>query len=283
MGTAYFRGEVSTYLHMDGTPLKKMHAGMDAEGHVVYAMMADGEALPLKERIGHPFMIRFTGARTCMSCGKRVRKFYGQGTCYPCLRDAPEAGPCIIRPELCEAHLGKGRDVEWEREHHLQEHIVYLSFTGGVKVGVTRSTQVPVRWIDQGAVIAVPIARVPYRQLAGAIECDLKRLFADRTQWKAMLMEPGAGAGLAKLEAARTIAMARTDPKLHEYLLPHEPVQHLSYPLTGLPPKLANVQLDKLAEVEGRLLGIKGQYLVWADGRVLNVRNHTGYHVELDY
>ena len=266
---------------MEGTPLKKMLAGLDAGGHVEYALMAHGRPLPLKEHIGRTFTLRFTGGRTCMNCGKRVKKFYGQGTCYPCFRDAPEASACIIRPELCEAHLGKGRNVEWEREHHLQEHIVYLSFTGGIKVGVTRSTQVPVRWIDQGAVMAVPIARVPYRQLAGAIEVDLKRMFADRTQWKAMLMADGKGAE-ALLAEARSIVLSRTTEELREHLLPTEPIVHLSYPLTDLPPKLVNVHFEKLPEVEGRLHGIKGQYLVWTDGRVLNVRNHTGYHVEVE-
>ncbi|MGV9013286.1 MAG: DUF2797 domain-containing protein [Flavobacteriales bacterium] len=267
---------------MDGTPLRKMMAIVGEGGCVEYGLRLETGGLSMKERIGTPFNLRFTGARTCMSCGKLVKKFYGQGTCYPCLQSAPEASPCIIRPELCQAHSGIGRSLDWELEHHLHEHIVYLSYTGGVKVGVTRSTQVPVRWIDQGAVLAVPIARVPYRQLAGALEVDLKRLFADRTQWKAMLTADGKNAeGL--LEEARMTAMSRTTEALRQYLLPDAPMLRLSYPLTDLPPKLVNVQLEKLSELEGRLHGIKGQYLVWADGRVLNVRNHTGYHVEVEY
>ncbi len=125
---------------------------------------------------------------TCVSCGRGVTKFYGQGFCFPCFRDAPEASECIVRPELCRAHLGEGRDPAWERDHHDTEHFVYLSHTGGIKVGVTRGTQVPVRWIDQGAVLALPIARTPYRQLAGAIEVALKAHFADRTNWRKMLV-----------------------------------------------------------------------------------------------
>jgi len=256
-------------LHADG-----------AESRVEYAMRLGVEILPLADRIGKPFTLRFTGARTCMSCGTRVKKFYGQGLCYPCFRDAPEASPCIIRPELCRAHLGEGRDIQWEQDHHVQEHIVYLAFTGGVKVGVTRSAQVPVRWIDQGAELAVPIARVPYRQLAGAIECDLKRIFSDRTDWRAMLMLREAGA--EALLVAREQALAEVDPTLRQYMLKEETPLHLAYPLPPVPPKLVNVQLDKLAEIDGRLLGVKGQYLVWGDGRVLNVRNHSGYHVEIE-
>ncbi len=249
---------------------------------VAYALNRANGAMPLKDRISATFTLRFTGERTCVACGKAVKKFYGQGLCWPCFQNAPEASPCIIRPELCRAHLAEGRDVQWELDHHKQEHIVYLSFTGGVKVGVTRSTQVPVRWIDQGAVLAVPIARVPYRQLAGAIECDLKRLFADRTDWRRMLQSTGAEAGEGQLLEAREKAIRGTDSSWSRYLLPEEPMVRIHYPLPQPPPKLASVQLDKLPEITGRLLGIKGQYLVWADGRVLNVRNHIGYHVEIE-
>lgn len=253
----------------------------DADGKVVYALQLGNDATPLSGFISKEFMLRFTGVKTCVSCGKRVKKFYGQGTCYPCFRDAPEASPCIIRPELCRAHLHEGRDIPWELDHHKQEHVVYLSYTGGVKVGVTRSTQVPVRWIDQGAVLAVPIARIPYRQLAGAIEVDLKRLFSDRTDWRRMLWPVDATTGRAGLEEARKIALAQVDPALAMYMLPEEPVVRFRYPLSLVPPKLVNVQLDRFPKISGKLLGIKGQYLVWSDGLVLNVRNHSGYHVEV--
>jgi len=264
---------------MDGEPLHKMLAGLDGND-VTYALRLGASTLPLNERIGGVFTIRFTGARTCMSCGKRVKKFYGQGLCWPCLTSAPEASECIVRPELCRAHLGEGRDPQWEKDHHQQEHFVYLSQTGGIKVGVTRSTQVPVRWIDQGAVLAVLIARTPYRQLAGAIEVDLKRTLADKTDWRRMLqqVEPDPDALLATRDAAvRGVA-----PELLQWMLPNEAPRTLTYPLPGSLPKVTSVSFDKLAEVSGRLHGIKGQYLLWADGRVLNVRNHSGYHVEVE-
>lgn len=271
---------------MDGSALRKMLVGLtdtsggEGGGKVEYALRTADATLPMNALIGKEFLIRHTGARTCMSCGKRVKKFYGQGLCYPCLRDAPDASPCIVRPELCRAHLGEGRDVQWETEHHLQEHTVYLAFTGAVKVGVTRSTQVPVRWIDQGAVLAVPVARVPYRQLAGAIEVDLKRLFSDRTDWRRMLLTGHAGE--EEVVAARRRAILEVDPALRKWILAEEPIVRLAYPLVNVPPRLVSVQLNRSPEVQGRLLGIKGQYLVWSDGRVLNVRNHSGYHIEVD-
>ncbi len=249
--------------------------------NVLYTLERASGGMPLANLPGRPFTLRFTGVRSCVCCGRQVKKFYGQGMCWPCFQNAPEASPCIIRPELCEAHLGKGRDVQWEQDHHNQEHVVYLAFTGGVKVGVTRGTQIPVRWIDQGATLAVPIARVPYRQLAGAIEVDLKQHFADRTDWRRMLLLSDPAPGEVALSEARQKVAEVLDPALRLYFLPAEAVVQLAYPLHNPPPKLVSVLLDKLPEISGKLLGIKGQYLVWADGRVLNVRNHIGYHVSV--
>lgn len=263
---------------MDGEPLRKMLVGEEA-GTVNYALHMGLSIVPLNERIGTSFTMRFTGARTCMSCGKRVKKFYGQGLCYPCLTSAPEASECIVRPELCRAHLGEGRDPQWEKDHHLQEHFVYLSQTGGIKVGVTRSTQIPVRWIDQGAVLAVLIARTPYRQLAGAIEVDLKRTMADRTDYRKMLQQVVPDP--VSLLAARDVAVANIAPELKEHMLTAEEPRTLVYPLREMLPKITSVTFEKLPEISGTLLGIKGQYLVWKDGRVFNVRNHTGYHAEI--
>lgn len=248
-------------------------------GEVHYAVRGGEGELTLNAVLGQRLVVRATGLKSCVVCGRGVKKFYGQGLCFPCFRDAPEASPCIIRPELCRAHLGEGRDVAWEQAHHAQEHIVYLSWTGGLKVGVTRATQVPVRWIDQGAVMAVPIARVPYRQLAGLIEVRLKKVFADKTDRRAML-RPQERVDLAVMEEGRARALRELSLELGAYALEDEPVLHVRYPVLALPPKIASVDLDKEPEVAGTLAAIKGQYLVWADGRVLNVRSHSGFHVE---
>lgn len=263
----------------EGTQLRKMLAGAGEEDRVRYALATAGGPLELEPFIGGPLTLRATGVLSCVSCGRRVKKLFAQGFCYPCLQSAPEAAECIVHPELCRAHLGEGRDPEWERSHHATEHVVYLSYTGNVKVGVTRSTQVPVRWIDQGAVAALVIARVPYRQLAGLIEVDLKRLFADKTNWRAMLKQvpPDVDA----LYHARTLALTTLRDDLAPYLLQEEEARVLHYPVLAYPPKVNSVSLEKMPEVSGRLLGIKGQYLIWEDGRVLNVRNHSGVHVEV--
>lgn len=273
---------------MAGEALRKM-AGSLIGGHVQYTWRMGTTAFALADRIGGPFTLRFTGERTCTACGRAVKKFYGQGLCFPCLQGSPEASECIVRPERCRAHLGEGRDPAWELAHHAQEHVVYLACTSaaagtnkgreGIKVGVTRATQVPVRWIDQGAVQAVAIARTPYRQLAGALEVALKALFTDRTDWRRMLQQ--VPTDTKALIAARTEALAATPGDLQPFLLHGEQPVTLSYPLAGQLPKVVSISSEKLPEITGTLLGIKGQYLVWKDGRVLNVRNHAGHHVEV--
>lgn len=262
-------------------PLSKMLAAIDPRrgGLVSYALPMNGQAVEMAPFIGRPFTLRFTGAMTCVSCGKPVKKFYGQGFCWPCFSTAAEASECIVRPELCRAHLGEGRDVQWEKDHHFQEHAVYLSQTGGIKVGVTRGTQVPVRWIDQGAVAAVVIARTPYRQLAGLIEVELKKHFADKTNYRQMLTAVAADLDALNLARARAVgALAR---ELGAYALAEEAPMTIAYPIADMPPKITTIGLEKVPEISGTLAGIKGQYLIWSDGRALNVRNHSGYHVEV--
>ncbi len=260
----------------EGTPLGRMPAALEA-GSVRYLLPVGGIVHDLASLMGKPFTLKATGVLTCVCCGRRVNKFYGQGFCYPCLRDAPEAAECIIRPELCQAHLGGGRDPDWECRYHATEHVVYLSWTGGLKVGVTRATQVPTRWIDQGAVAALVVARTPYRQLAGLIEVDLKCLFADRTDWRAMLRLVTHAPDVL-LEARSRIAPAlRYD--LREFLVGDAGPVSISYPVLAYPPKITSVQLARVREVGGLLLGAKGQYLIWEDGSALNVRNHAGWHV----
>ena len=194
------------------------------------------------------------------------------------MRSAPEASECIIRPELCKAHLGEGRDPEWEKEHHVTEHIVTSVAPPGSRWYYPQHAGPP-RWIDQGAVAALAIARVPYRQLAGEIEVSLKAAFADRTNWRVMLKKVVPDS--QGLKDIRDHGFASLPTELHQYLLPQEEPMIIEYPLLAYPPKIASVQLAITPEVSGRLMGIKGQYLIWEDGRVLNVRNHTGHHVNV--
>ena len=141
----------------------------------------------MNARIGKHIRLEWNGIINCLACKKVTKKSFGQGFCYTCFMNAPESAECIIRPELCRAHLGEGRDPEWEEKHHNKPHIVYLAASSAVKVGITREDQVPTRWIDQGATAAIRLAETENRYEAGRVEVALKELFTDRTNWRKML------------------------------------------------------------------------------------------------
>lgn len=250
-----------------------------ADGDTVNYFLRGGmDELHINELIGKTLKINYSGKITCVRCGKSIKKTFGQGYCFDCFSNAPEAAECIIRPELCKAHLGLGRDVEWEQEHHLQPHIVYLANTGSIKVGVTRNTQIPTRWLDQGAAEAMFFAVVPYRQLAGIIELELKQFISDKTDWRKMLKSVPESVDLA---GNKTMLSAMISSHLEQYLSPDNTIYSFNFPVLEYPEKVSSVQLDKTSNIELPLVGIKGQYLLFEGGQVLNVRNHSGYHVEI--
>ena len=231
---------------------------------------------------GRTLRIEATGAIHCTVTGKRIRKTYGDGMSFDAFQNSPLAVESIIHPELSRIHEGIAlRDAEWEEKHHNQPHIVYLSFTSGIKVGVTRDTNVPYRWIDQGAVGATVLANTPYRQLAGLIEVALKDTFADKTRWRGMLTSgnPGRETVADALLDAKEEAYESCPSEFEDFLDEGEEVTHLEYPGMEFPGKVTSCSLDKTPVIEGRLEAIKGQYLILDGGRVFNVRRHSGYRV----
>ncbi len=246
---------------------------------VNYSLKTESDRIDLNSLIGQPIQLLFDGKVQCMSCNKFFKKLFAQGFCYDCFTNAPQAAECIIRPELCRAHLGEGRDVEWEKKHHLQPHIVYFAVASSLKVGVTRSTQMPTRWIDQGASQAIKIAEVPYRQLAGEIEVALKSSFSDKTNWRKMLMNE---IGDFDLEEEKWQLEEILPDDLSQYMSEDDDIVNIEYPVLTYPNKVKSVGFDKFPDIEGKLLGIKGQYLLFDGDRVLNVRKHEGYIINLN-
>jgi hypothetical protein len=255
--------------------LKKMK--VDLQDVVSYHLQLSAP-INMNNYIGHSIQLSWTGIILCSRCGKKTAKSFGEGFCYPCFQTAPEAAPCIIKPELCRAHLGEGRDPEWEKTHHNTEHIVYLAATDAVKVGITRVNQVPIRWIDQGASSAIQLAITPNRYEAGRIEVALKDFFTDKTNWQRML----------KHEIDETIDLVHEKWQVAEQLpaditqffSESEEVTHIQYPVVEFPTTLKSLSFDSTPTISGKLMGIKGQYLILDEGRVVNIRKHTGYQVE---
>ncbi len=217
-------------------------------------------------------------AYECLNCGQS-KKIFRQGFCYDCFMSSPAVGDWIIKPELSTAHLDiQDRDLDYEKRVQLQPHITYLALSSEVKVGVTRKTQVPTRWIDQGAVEAVPIVEVPNRYLAGITEVVLKDYFTDKTSWQKMLKNEVAHADLL---AERLKIKAILPKEVQPFFVTEPKVCTLKYPILHYPKKVKSLNLEKTSSFSGKLIGIKGQYFIFEDGTVFNVRSHEGYVVEI--
>lgn len=241
----------------------------------VHYYLPDGTFL--NERIGSEVFLEYQGRIICKKCQQATKKSFGEGFCYPCFLSAPEASPCIIHPELCEAHLGKGRDVAYEEKNHNQPHLVYLAATDQVKVGVTRSTQMPTRWIDQGTREAIILAETPNRYLAGVIEVALKERFSDKTNWQNMLRN--VQEDTFDLIAEKWDVLEALPEDIGQYFTEDETLYSFNYPVLNYPEKVASLTLDKEPSIRGILTGIRGQYLYIDNYLVLNVRRHTGYEI----
>lgn len=247
---------------------------------VQYYLRLGDEELNMNALIGHEIEMSFDGRINCINCGVQTKTSFGQGFCFKCFKTAPQAAECILKPELCRAHLGEGRDAQWEEEHHNQPHYVYLALSSAVKVGVTRATQIPIRWIDQGATAAIKVAETPNRYLAGKLEVALKELFTDKTSWQRMLKnEVLEGVDLVE----EKWQLEETLPSdLIEWFVEDDEITEIHYPVEEYPKKVKSVNFDKQDEIEGILTGIKGQYLLFEDNRVMNIRRHNGYYIELE-
>lgn len=259
--------------------LRKMEG---IRGKVVqYALPLSDQKIPLNDLIGAPVTLEFMGHIHCIRCGRETKKSFAQGYCYPCFISAPETEDCVLKPELCRAHEGIARDMDYAREHCLSEQVVYLALTSGLKVGVTRGSQIPTRWIDQGAIRAIELARTPNRYTAGLIEVALKKHIADKTNWRLMLS--GSGQDDIDLSYEKQRLAQLVPPDLAPYLVPDDRLVDLEYPVLHYPEKIISLDFEKDPLVSGVLTGIKGQYLMFDQGRVINLRKFGGYQISFRY
>lgn len=254
---------------------------VDNERPINYTLALGNELININKLIGIPIKFEFNGQINCIACGKKIKKSFNQGFCYQCMQTSPLADESIIRPELSMAQFGVARDLEWAQTHDLIDHYVYLSATSDIKVGVTRHHQIPIRWIDQGASHALIIAKAPNRHIAGIIETTLKQHFPDKTNWRKMLL--GESNSAEELLEQKSKLRDFLHPELQQYLLKDEAVVELNYPIAKYPNQITSINFDKQATIEGTLEGIKGQYLYFEDSKVLNIRRHTGYYINLQY
>ena len=247
---------------------------------VKYTLSLGEDDILMNDLIGKEILFTWNGEIICIACGRNTNKSFAQGFCYPCFIKVPETSECILRPELCQAHEGIARDMEWADKHCLQDHCVYLAISSGLKVGVTRFEQILTRWIDQGAWKAIQLSKTPNRHIAGSIEVILKAYVSDRTQWQRMLKNQLIE-GIDLLEEKNKMLNHLPD-ELKLYLSNDNKITELNYPVNEYPQKVKSLSFDKIREIEGKLWGIKGQYLIFDDGTVLNIRKHTGYLINFE-
>lgn len=265
--------------------LEKMAISATTDGEAHYELVLGKTRTGLNALLGQTVQLDYQGAIHCGACGRRTKTSFAQGYCYPCFTSLAQCDSCMMSPEKCHFHLGTCREPDWAEQVCFNEHIVYLANSSGLKVGITRATQMPTRWLDQGAVQALPIARVATRRLSGLLEDLFRREVADKTNWRALLK---GDAPLLNLTAERDrlfgqfsgelLALQREHGPAAIQLLDASSEQQFHYPVLQYPAKITSLNLDKTPQVRGRLLGLKGQYLL-LDSGVINLRKYTSYQV----
>lgn len=265
--------------------IQKMHTRLN--GQVEYSLPIGDQRVDMNGLIGEHIQLRFDGLINCIACGRKTSKSFNQGYCYPCLQSLAQCDSCIIKPELCHFAAGTCREPDWGLQHCMRDHYVYLANSSGLKVGITRGTQIPTRWMDQGASQALPIFRVKDRLSSGLLEVIFKGYVADKTSWQRMLKgEPQAIDLPAQRDQLLDTCEAQLDALIQQqgeagiHYLAHESVVNIEYPVQVYPEKVKSLNFDKTPEISGRLNGIKGQYLL-LDSGVLNIRKFGGYHISL--
>ena len=264
--------------------LDKMQVTLGAPAQ--YALPLNDIRVPMNQYIGQCIRLQHTGVIRCTHCQRVTKKSFNQGYCFPCFKKLAQCDSCIVSPEKCHLHLGTCREPDWAETHCQTDHIVYLANSSGVKVGITRVSQMPTRWLDQGATQALPIARVANRRLSGLFEVLCKAFVADKTDWRALLRTD---AQVVDLYAVRerllqdiqqeVTVLQNTFGLQSVNLLSDESEKCFVYPVQRYAEKVSTHNLDKTPLVEGELLGIKGQYLMLDTGAI-NIRKFTAYEVE---
>jgi|TARA_B100001063_G_scaffold217475_1_gene220168 hypothetical protein len=256
--------------------LNKMRS--EINGSVSYFLDMGNEFLISDSILNKNLTIHFEGF-SCLNCQSN-QEIFRQGHCKKCFFESPNTAEWIIRPELSQAHLGiKHRDLEYEKKIQLQPHLIYLSFTSDIKVGVTRKSQIPTRWIDQGAIEAIELAEFPNRYLAGICEIELKKYFKDKTNWRTMLIQNKSNVDLLK---KKNECYSLFPNELKKYFLKEAKVLKINYPILNKIVNPKSINLKKLKTYSGKLIGVKGQYLIFEDYNVLNVRSNEGVVVKIE-
>ena len=257
--------------------IKKMQSNLLEP--VAYQIPVGDQLFPISDYLGKQISLEYLQEIRCLACDRLINKSFAQGYCYPCFISLPQTAECILRPELCRAHEGESRDMEWSKSHCLQDHFVYIALTAGAKVGVTRATQIPTRWIDQGAVQAVKLAKTSNRYEAGVIEIELKKHISDRTSWQKMLKNDiDLSINIMDL---KNYLIDQLSQKNQKFIVEDAEVIDIKYPYLSFPEKIKSINFLKEPKITEKLIAIKGQYLLFSNNQVVNIRKHGGFKLSI--
>ena len=276
--------------------IKKMKAELHAQTAYYQLVLYNFDAhsgweatdqIEMNTVLEHYLKIHYTGDIYCIHCGRKTRKSFAQGYCYPCFSHLAQCDSCIMSPEKCHYQAGTCREPDWAEKNCMNDHFIYLANTATAKVGITRASQIPTRWIDQGATQALPVIKVSQRYYSGLMEVIFKQHISDRTVWQKMLKGEPEKIDLLLLKQQimdkLKFQIATLQEQYHArdfQLLSEDQITQIKYPVVQYPHKVKSLNLDKTPLITGRLLGIKGQYLI-LDCGVINIRKHGGYQIEL--
>jgi len=252
---------------------------------VQYAFRLGDSEVPVNPLIGRKLRLEFLGAIHCTHCGRKTKTSFSQGYCYSCMTKLAQCDTCIMSPERCHYDAGTCREPAWGEQFCMTEHVVYLANSSGIKVGITRASQLPTRWLDQGASQALPIVRVSTRQQSGFVEDLFRSQVADKTNWRALLKGDAPAVDLKAVreqlfescDEGLAALQARFGLQAIQLVRDVEPLE-IRYPIECYPTKVVSFNLDKDPIAEGTLMGIKGQYLIFDTG-VINIRKYTAYQL----
>jgi hypothetical protein len=260
--------------------IDKMQTSLE-EGMAHYKLSFDDQQVDMNSLVGQHIEFTFNKTIQCANpeCKRITPKSYSQGYCFPCARSLARCDLCIMRPETCHYHLGTCREPEWGLSNCFTPHIVYLANSSGIKVGITRKINTPSRWIDQGAISALPILEVKTRLESGLIENALKSFITDKTNWRVMLKNETEPADLVTAKVSLLAEVSSLVDELDAKTFPAD-VVNIDYPVLKYPTKVVSLSFDKTPVISGFLNGIKGQYLL-LEGGVLNIRKFSSYRLTL--
>ena len=241
------------------------------------------DRVEMNSLVGKKIAFHFTGEINDIITGEKIRKSYNSGYSYKNFMSLAQCDLCIVRPELCHYHEGTCREPRWGEKYCFVNHIVYLSLTDNLKIGITKASNIPYRWIDQGAVKALPLVQVKDRYTSGLIESELAKKYRDKTHWKKMLADKRENDDIDLPSFREQIFDNYCD--LFDDMDAQdldEDVVEIVYPIKRIPKSITSLSFDKQQSFEGELLGIKGQYLLFEEA-VINIRRHQGYCLKMDY